>query len=398
MCAVLRKKAKNIKKFLMSKSYLLVLAAIMSPLLSSCIKDEPLNAECDIEQAWLHTSQPEAIFVKATDSTATVNEAAHVVTFKVRKGTDMTSFAPMFTITPGATISPDNGSAHDFSKDGVNYTVTSEDRAWSKTYNVRFSDGGFFPSNLDFEKYYPENGRERYYIWTDVADNGEDMLNWASGNGGFAIVGGDATPYEYPTSPYDNGYDGKAVKLTTRATGPAGDVFKMPIAAGNLFTGSFKVNTATKKPLESTHFGEGPFCVVDKKPVKFTGYYQYSPGTEITNRKKEHVDGVDQGDMYAVLFRNTTPDGKPFYLDGTNVKTSPQIVALALAGPVDKTPDGKWQEFSADFNYIANFDEQVLKSYGYSLAVVFTSSVGGADFIGAVGSELLIDKVRIVME
>ena len=385
----------------MHKSHiLLIFAAAASTMLTSCFKEEPLNAECDIEQASLHVDNPDGIFVKPSDSTATVNEAARIVTFKVRKGTDLTAFAPRFTLTPGATISPENGSTHDFSTDGVSYTVTSEDRSWSKTYLVRFSDGGFFPTDIDFEKCTKVTTatNKTYYIWTDVADNGEDMLNWASGNGGFAIVGGNATPDEYPTAPYDNGYDGKAVKLTTRATGPAGEIFKMPIAAGNLFTGSFNVNTATRKPLESTHFGDGPFCVVDKKPIRFTGYYQYAPGAEMTDRLKNHVDGVDQGDIYAVLFKNTTPDGKPFYLDGTNVKTSPQIVALALAGPVDKTPDGQWKEFSADFGYIADFDEQTLHRYGYSLAVVFTSSVKGADFTGAVGSQLLIDKVRVVME
>ena len=390
----------------MSKSYLLILTAAASTLLSSCFKDEPLNAECDIEQAWIHASldenQSDSRFVSINDTMAQVNDAARIVTFKVRKGTDLTNLTPFFNLTPGATISPENGSAHDFSTGGVNYTVTSEDHAWSKTYLVRFSDGGFFPTNLDFEKpYLITTGsvvKKHYYAWTDVADNGQDMLNWTSGNGGFGVVAGDAAPEDYPTIPYDNGYDGKAVKLVTRATGEPGERFRMPIAAGNLFTGTFKVNTATTKPLASTHFGEGPFCVVDKKPVKFTGYYQYAPGAEITDRDKHHVDGVDQGDIYAVLFKNKTPDGKTFYLDGTNVKTSPQIVALALAGPVDKTPDGEWKEFSVGFDYIADFDEQTLKSYGYSLAVVFTSSKGGADFVGAIGSQMLIDKVRVVME
>ena len=169
----------------MHKSHILILAAAASAMLTSCFKEEPLNAECDIEQASLHVDSPDGIFVKASDSTATVNDAARIVTFKVRKGTDMTAFAPRFTLTPGATISPDNGSTHDFSGDGVSYTVTSEDRAWSKTYLVRFSDGGFFPSELDFEKYATVTtaSGKSYYIWTDVADNGEDMLNWASGNG-----------------------------------------------------------------------------------------------------------------------------------------------------------------------------------------------------------------------
>lgn len=380
----------------MSKFNLLIFAAACS-LLTSCFKDEPLNAECDIEMAYLHADNPLEMFVKPTDSIATTNEAARTVIFSVRKGTDLTALAPQFHITEGATISPDNGSTHDFSQGGVSYTVTSEDGSWQKTYNVRFDEKTSAATYFSFENFFLESGKKRYYIWTDKTEDGTDMLNWASGNGGFAIVGGKATPEEYPTAPFDNGYEGKAVKLTTHSTGEAGKIFKMPIAAGNLFTGSFNTNVATKRPLEATHFGDGPYCVVSKKPIVLTGYYQYTPGNTITNKAGEVVPGIDQGDIYAVLFRNTKADGTPFYLDGSNVKTSDQIVALALVGPFDKT-EGGWQKFSENFKYIDNFDPQVLANGGYSMAVVFTSSTGGAEFVGAVGSELLIDEVKVIME
>lgn len=380
----------------MSKLNLLIFAAACS-LLTSCFKDEPLNAECDIEMAYLHADNPLEMFVKPTDSIATTNEAARTVIFSVRKGTDLTALAPQFHITEGATISPDNGSTHDFSQGGVSYTVTSEDGSWQKTYNVRFDEKISAATYFSFENFFLESGKKRYYIWTDKTEDGTDMLNWASGNGGFAIVGGKATPEEYPTAPFDNGYEGKAVKLTTRSTGEAGKIFRMPIAAGNLFTGSFNTNVATKRPLEATHFGDGPYCIVSKKPLVLTGYYQYTPGNTITNKAGEVVPGIDQGDIYAVLFRNTKADGTPFYLNGSNVKTSDQIVALALVGPFDKT-EGGWQKFSENFKYIANFDPQVLANGGYSMAVVFTSSTGGAEFVGAVGSELLIDEVKVIME
>ena len=126
----------------MSKSYLIAFTAVVSMLLTSCFKDEPLNAECDIEQACLHADEPSEIFMKLTDSIATTNETARVVTFKVRKGTNLSALAPKFVITPGATISPESGSVQDFSKGGVVYTVTSEDRAYKKSYLVRFNDGG----------------------------------------------------------------------------------------------------------------------------------------------------------------------------------------------------------------------------------------------------------------
>lgn len=381
----------------MSKINLLVLAAAACSLLMSCFKDEPLNAECDIEMAYLHADNPLEIFVKPTDSIATTNETSRTVIFSVRKGTNITALAPQFQLTEGATISPANGSVHDFSKGAVNYTVTSENGAWQKTYNVRFDEKTSAATQFSFENLLMEPGKERYYIWTDKTEDGTDMLNWASGNGGFAIVGGNASPDQYPTAPYENGYEGKGVKLTTRSTGAAGFIIKKPIAAGNLFTGSFDAEEATKKPLEATHFGDGPYCIVDKKPLVLTGYYQYTPGKTITDKAGKEVPGIDQGDIYAVLFRNTKADGTPIYLDGSNVKTSEQIVALALVGPLDKT-EGGWHKFSKNFEYIANFDPQVLAEGGYSMAVVFTSSVGGAEFVGAVGSELLIDEVKVIME
>lgn len=394
----------------MTKSHILLAFAAATMTLTSCFKEEPLNAECDIEKAYIHVDEPLDMFVKKTDTLATTDQTANVVTFSVRKGTDRTAVAPLFQITPGATISPENGSTQDFSNGGVTYTVTSEDKAWSRTYTVRVNEVADHSPLYDFENFFLEPGRERYYIWTDIIKNnpedenesGTRLLNWASGNGGFAIVAGNKTPDEYPTAPLENGYKGHGVCLTTRSTGAAGNILKMPIAAGNLFTGEFIGDMATKKPLEATHFGSGDFCVITKKPLKFSGYYQYTPGAKVTNRKKEVLEGVvDKGDIYAVLFRNTIKDengeDQIFYLDGTNVKTSPQIVAIAEAPEINKT-EGGWHKFEVVFNYLAKIDPVVLANRGYSLAVVCTSSIEGANFQGAVGSQLLVDELHVLVD
>ena len=293
----------------MTKSHILLAFAAATMTLTSCFKEEPLNAECDIEKAYIHVDEPLDMFVKKTDTLATTDQTANVVTFSVRKGTDRTAVAPLFQITPGATISPENGSTQDFSNGGVTYTVTSEDKAWSRTYTVRVNEVADHSPLYDFENFFLEPDKSKYYIWTDLTEDGTRLFNWASGNAGFAIVGGNKAPDKYPTAPLEEGYKGHGVCLTTRSTGKAGNAFKMPIAAGNLFTGEFIVKTATSKPLESTHFGSGDFCVITKKPLKFSGYYQYTPGEKVTNRQKEELEGlVDKGDIYAVLFRNTIKD------------------------------------------------------------------------------------------
>ena len=50
----------------------------------------------------------------------------------------------------------------------------------------------------------------------------------------------------------------------------------MPIAAGNLFIGSFDMLNASTNPLSATRFGT-PFY---NKPLRLTGYYKYKAGEQ----------------------------------------------------------------------------------------------------------------------
>ena len=170
-------------------------------------------------------------------------------------------------------------------------------------------------------------------------------------------------------------------------------MMKMPIAAGNLFYGFFDLTNAARDPLHATQFGR-PF---DRKPVHFKGYYQYKPGEKLIDRAS-HVlaNQTDSASVYAVFYRNHDDQGKAVVLDGTNVKTSNLIVAMADLGYV--APTDSWTEFDIEFNYTTAPDLDLLANRGYSLALVFSSSKKGDSFIGAVGSRLLIDKVRIVCE
>lgn len=388
----------------MFKSYKIIIAAALCGTLTSCFKDEPLNSECDIEEAYIHADNPEQMFFQPSDSLVRVGSTQTVVVFKqLRQGADLTAVAPQFRITPGATITPASGSVQDFSQGEVEYKVTSEDGEWSRTYMVRITAEQPKPEEkadtlkYDFEHFFLETTNNKYYVWSDLLDDNTEALNWATGNGGFAIARGKAKPDEYPTTPLADGYDGNAVKLTTSSTGSFGVMMNMRIAAGNLFTGEFDSKTATKKPLEATHFGAGANNTINFRPLRFQGYYQYAPGATFQDKQGKAVEGqVDQGDIYAVVYKNTDADGNAFYLDGDNVLTSPQIVGKALSGHVDAT--NGWTAFDIPFEYTSELDPAVLANYGYSLAIVFTSSLDGAAFQGAVGSTLLIDKVRVVID
>lgn len=366
---------------------------------SSCFKEEPLNTECDIEEAYIHADEPEKMFFNASDSLIKVLYTENTIDFKVRKETDLTSIAPRFRITEGATIDPSNGSSHDFSKGAVTYKVTSEDGHWTKEYKVSVSIQTRTVSEslcYDFENY-GLNSKNQYYVWNDIDADGNKINNWATGNPGFAISKSSAKPDEFPTTPVADGLDGAAVKLTTCDTGPFGALKNMRIAAGNLFLGRFDATTAIMPggAMRATMFGTK--FTAGKRPVRLTGYYKYKPGETFQDKYGKPVVGrTDCGNIYAVLYRNTDESGNPILLYGDNVLTSGHIVAVARLDKVQATDE--WTYFEVAFEYKKELDEALLENYGYNMTVVFTSSIEGASFEGAVGSTLYVDKVRVVCE
>lgn len=373
----------------------LIVSAIFALALSSCFKDEAPNAECDIIEASLHVDNPTDIFYNPTDTLVRVLYTDDNISFSVRRKADLTALAPTFRITDGATISPASGSVHDFSKGPVIYTVTSEDKEWSRSYKVSFIPvirTSKDTLSFNFEDYHLDS-KDKYYIWCEEHEDGNMYDDWATGNAGYGLTNGSAGPEAYPSTVLDEGYEGKGVKLVTCSTGPFGQMVKLPLAAGNLFLGTFDMSIALKTPRLATGFGL-PF---DKKPKTFTGYYKYTPGEKFQNKDESIVEGkVDEASVYAILYRNHDEDGNPVVLNGDNVQTSPLIVAKAIAANI--VPTDKWTQFTVDFSYLEDFDLDLLENRGYNLAVVFSSSADGAFFQGAIGSTLCIDNVKIICE
>ena len=358
-------------------------------LFSSCFKEEAFNAECDIEQVFVHIDQPEKLFFNVTDTLKNVLSTDSTIVFSVRHGADLTAIAPMFRTTNGATVVPQSGSVHNFSLSPVDYTVTSEDGMWHRTYKVSFVS---FVSSIDFgfENYELEPQGKKYYIWYNALSNGNF---WANGNAGFALSMGSAKPDEYPSVPLKNGRTGAGLQLITRDTGPFGVLANKRLAAGNFFLGSFDLREALKNPLKSTHFGV-PF---DRHPLSFKGYYQYVPGPKFQDINGNSVaDKTDSAAIYAVFYKNHDDMGAAVTLDGSIIKTSPLIIAIAELHDI-KTVE-TWTFFDINFEYSAQIDKQLLENKGYSLAIVFSSSKNGDHFEGAIGSKLLIDDIQIICE
>ena len=378
---------------------LMAAAMIGSASLTSCFKDEPLNAECDIEQAYIHVDNPLEMFANYTDTIVKVLSNEQDITFNVKRHTDISNMAPLFRLTEGAKITPENGSVHDFTNGPIIYKVTSQDGEWNRSYSVSFSFPPVFYEEMkyDFEEYFLNEVKpvNKYYVWSDKNDDGTRANNWATGNPGYNLsVGNTAKPNTYPTVPIPAGSEGTldgtaCVKLTTSDTGAFGMMYKMPIAAGNLFLGKFDASQAMKDAMKTTQFG----IPVSFLPIRFSGYYKYQRGNKFT----DNVEGkLDYGTIYAVLYDNHNAEGEAIFLDGSNVQTSKQIVAIAKVPDIDNTPE--WTHFDLAFEKRKEIDMEKLKNMGYSLAIVCSSSVDGASFMGAIGSTLYVDKFRITCE
>lgn len=371
----------------MRHPYFLVVLTI---LLASCIKDEPLNTECDILAAWVEGEELSRHFSQETDMRLSdVSSSADQLTFTVRQLSALPPMPVRFTLTPGATIVPANGSKQDFSHGPVEYTVTSEDGAWHRTYKVEFRETALPGSHHDFEGFELDN-KGKFYVWYDMTGDGSKDFIWATGNEGFMFASPNAAASDYPTVPDENGIDGYCVRLTTRSTGSWGKAFKKPIAAGNLFLGNFNSKFALTNTLQTTEMGI-PYT---KEPVRVRGFYKYTPGEVFTDKDGKTVpDRTDEPSIYAVLYLNHDAEGNEVMLHGDDVLSSPYIVRKAQVAELPATTE--WQPFEMNFEGTEPIDAELLADRGYNLTLVFSSSKTGDTFEGSVGSTLYIDQVVI---
>lgn len=359
--------------------------------LTSCIQDEAPNAECDLLKVIVHAPKPSEVFYSLNDTIREVSTSENKVVFKVREGADLSQLGFDFVLTEGATI--DTISELVGNETILIATTKSEDSKWNKQYSIRFKTFACWDGKESFENIslFNEKGVDKYYVWSQ----GSDAEFWATGNPGYKLSRSSAKPVDYPTVSAE-GYAGKGVQLITRSTGSFGAMVGMPIAAGNLFIGSFDVSNALQDAMAATVFGV-PFQL---KPYKVKFMAKYKAGSVYKDKSGKVIDKQDKPDFYAVLYRNTDSNGQPVLLHGDDGKTNPNIVAYAFMSDEDiaKLSDDEWKEITIPFTYTKDVSEDLLADFGYNIAVVFSSSVDGGEFSGAVGSTFSIDELKLVLD
>lgn len=353
---------------------------------TSCIQDEALNVEAAIDAC--NGDNVQLVNIDTENKKLAVY---------VPKSATFNSQHLTFTLPEGASIKPDPKLTtdippfYDFSENRTRpFTVTSEDGVWKTTYQIELISTEL-PTSYHFENL-QENSNAPYDIFYEMQrESGTaKILQWASGNPGYKLTGMSHSNEDYPTVQSSKGYSGKCAKLTTMNTGSFGEMVKMYIAAGNLFIGSFDLTNALINAPKATKFGF-PFY---ERPQYLTGYYKYKAGSVYTEKGQVAANKKDRCDIYAIMYET---DENTSFLDGENVFKSSNLVLLARINPDDIIESDEWREFRLPFEEINNktIDSQKLKEGKYKLGIVFSSSVDGANFNGAVGSTLYIDEVKI---
>lgn len=380
---------------------------LASLLLASCIQDEALNKEAAIDGCT-------GTYIQQ----ATIDSYQFTIQLYVSRAANPSSIEIDFKIPYGATIAPvsaekgDHGSFYDFSKSKTReFEVISEDQAFRARYSITVHIDVEMPERYSFETLNAINPYHVFYEQYFEEVEGEEepiryRLEWASGNPGYNLTSMANSPLDFPTVQVDGGWKNtKAVKLTTCDTGSFGEGVHMPIAAGNLFIGDFDLANALKAPRQATHFGF-PFF---KKPIKLEGYYKFKRGAIFSENGQAQPGKQDECDIYGVFYET---DDQLQTLDGDNSLTSDRIVSIARFHADSQTsylPESEssylpetneWTKFELPFvlKNGKSIDKTKLEEGKYKLAIVFSSSVDGAFFKGAIGSTLHIDEVKLTTE
>ena len=364
-----------------------VIAGIMLCLaVTSCIQNEALNVEAAIDGC--SGSDIQQCLIDPNEFT---------VQLYASRAADPSKININFNLPAGASIVP----VQRFTENGINtynfkdenprlFKVTSEDGAFSATYTIRLWQTEM-PFTYDFETLSSDNPYHKFTEDNPSSGTIIRRLELASGNPGFELTKMAKAPDGYPTVQVNGGVDGgKCVKLETKDTGSFGSMVKMYIAAGNLFIGSFEVGQALSgNAMKATHFGF-PFFYY---PLRLEGWYKYKAGPTFSSKGKPVEGRKDECDIYGVLYET---DDNVQFLDGSTSLNSPNIVALARN--IKELPETDiWKQFNFKFEPQngKSIDPDKLGKGIYKLAIVFSSSVDGAKFKGAVGSTLYIDKETI---
>lgn len=362
--------------------FYLFVAICIASLFTSCDEDDVIrSSEANITSFTFDTT---VAANAAVLSQPVIDEANATITFKAEESGDVSALVPTIEVSAGATVTPASGSAVSFASGSATFTVVAEDGT-SKVYTVSCNMSSLI--QYDFETWATPEGA----MYPEVVN----PEGWATCNDAVALIknlgslGGITYTGEYPVRQTTDAYSGSTAAMLESVDTQGGSILGQTIpkvTAGSMFLGTFNAMAAMSDPMATTEFG----ILYDKKPVKVSGYYKYTPGAEFYNAAGElQADQTDVCAISAVLYEVESEDET---LNGSTIYTSDKIVAMASFGTGETVAE--YTPFELNLEYVKDYDA----SKTYKFAVIFSASADGAAYNAAVGSTLYIDDVTIENE
>lgn len=290
------------------------------------------------------------------------------------------TITPQFLLSEGATFENYNiGDPLTFSKleDIKKVTVVSADGETRRTWEILFSGLLQIP-NSDFELWGSFGSEINLGVETIDPTPGYGR-GWATANNTF-VRGTEKISY--------NG--GYAAKMTTNEQNAL--IFGKLIAAGSMYTGAFKFNIgALNDPRAMTHFGIPHTLRI--QAIEFDARYEAGPQLKqaVKNGSKysiEDREGIDVGQAFVELIRWTG--------EGTFEYHGRPADGVEILGRGEILFDGKESKYKEWAHYhlpVVYTDPDKIPTH---IAIVFSSSKSGDIFLGAPGSTMEIDNVRLI--
>ncbi len=243
-----------------------------------------------------------------------------------------------------------------------------KDDETSKTVEHHFS--------FDTWKQVPE---KPYYL--PVINEKEDPSHsyWVSAsNNGYTNFTSDLSLY--PVLELKEGYKKSGVQLISRKPIGTLALFSPKIISGALYSGKVEGGSMNTNPVRFGHKWS-------YEPSKLKVFVKYKSGDEPIGG----LNGKDQGSISAVFYDVTDNSA---YLDKNTIDNDSRIVLKAYTTVSEQA---EWRELVLDFKVMneAKYEDLNFKNRKYRLAIIFSSSAKGDDFIGAIGSTLSIDELTI---
>ncbi len=325
-----------------------------------------------------------SIEVSNQASQAVINTDERTVSIEMPPGVDLNELSiQVISLSSFATSDKGIGDQLNLNSD-EEIKVTAENGQvinWTIKANIASSTPQL--KDADFNTWYQTSGG-----YFEPGENAETTI-WGTGNPGTQILNLLATTRLELS---DGNY---AVKMETLDNGPIAGAFGTPISSGSVFAGKFdKDKIDPSNPEAAIDFGT-PFA---GRPNKMNVKYRYQPGEVNKDKDGNELPDGDQCDIYAFL----------------EVRLSDKIQRLATAWFRSGDVQTELKDLELDFTYGAldgSFPDYMKPENGLyvsadsakfvlptHLTFVASSSFAGAQFAGAIGSELVVDDVVLIYE